>query len=283
MILRLIRYADAAVFGARVEPLLVDHEAENCLALGLCSTLIRNPSLYRDVYMAVIEDNGIVVSMALRTAPFNLVLAYGMPQEAQALVAEDTFTLYPDLPGIHADAETGVSFVSIWHAATNQAYRVAMAERVYKLESVQPVRAVSGAIRRITEADRQLVRSWLEAFSNESSALPERDFDPVIDESLRFDTRGHYLWVDDEKPVSLAGYNGPTPHGIRVGPVYTPPELRGRGYATACVAQLSQILLDEGRQFVFLFTDLSNPTSNHIYQEIGYRPICDINLYAFGA
>jgi predicted GNAT family acetyltransferase len=84
------------------------------------------------------------------------------------------------------------------------------------------------------------------------------------------------LWEDEGEPVSLAGWGGPTPNGIRIGPVYTPPELRSRGYATALTAELSQRLLDGrlyqgGRQFCFLYTDLANPTSNAIYERIGYR------------
>jgi predicted GNAT family acetyltransferase len=79
----------------------------------------------------------------------------------------------------------------------------------------------------------------------------------------------------------MAGSTGPTPHGIRIGAVYTPPEYRQRGYASACVAYLSQMMLDSGRKFCFLFTDLSNPTSNHIYQQIGYEPVCDVDNYVF--
>jgi len=89
-----------------------------------------------------------------------------------------------------------------------------------------------------------------------------------------------FLW-DDGRPVSVAARNRPTPHGISVGYVYTPPELRGRGYATSCVAALSQHLLDSGYEFCTLFTDLANPTSNDIYQQIGYRPICDYDEYVF--
>lgn len=88
------------------------------------------------------------------------------------------------------------------------------------------------------------------------------------------------MW-DDGQPVSLAGYSGPTPHGIRVGPVYTPPAQRGKGYASACVAALSRLLLDGGRAYCFLFTDMGNPTSNPIYQAIGYRPVCDVDEYRF--
>jgi predicted GNAT family acetyltransferase len=68
---------------------------------------------------------------------------------------------------------------------------------------------------------------------------------------------------------------------MRIGPVYTPPALRKRGYASALTAALSQELLDSGRKFCFLFTDLANPTSNRIYQQIGYQAVCDVDEYRF--
>ena len=82
-------------------------------------------------------------------------------------------------------------------------------------------------------------------------------------------------------PVSMAAGTRPIVHGITVNRVYTSPALRRRGYATACVAALSQRLLDEGYQFSMLFTDLANPTSNNIYQQIGYRPVCDFRETRF--
>ena len=80
--------------------------------------------------------------------------------------------------------------------------------------------------------------------------------------------------------MSWAGVGGRTPNGTRIGPVYTPPSERGHGYASALVAAASQAQLDEGLAFCFLFTDLANPTSNHIYQAIGYEPVTDIDAYA---
>ena len=80
-----------------------------------------------------------------------------------------------------------------------------------------------------------------------------------------------------------AGFGGRTPNGARVGPVYTPPEFRRRGYASAVVAGVSRRLLDEGRRYCFLYTDLANPTSNRIYQDIGYEPACDSRDYRFQA
>ena len=89
-------------------------------------------------------------------------------------------------------------------------------------------------------------------------------------------------WVDEGAPVSFSGYGGLTPNGIRIGPVYTPPELRRRGYASALVAELTKRLLDGGRKFCFLFTDLANPTSNSIYQRVGYEPVSDADQWVFG-
>ena len=89
------------------------------------------------------------------------------------------------------------------------------------------------------------------------------------------------LWEVEGTAVSMAGYSGPTPNGIRVAWVYTPPENRGKGFAGACVAALSQKLLDDGRKFCFLYTDLANPISNHVYQKIGYEPVTDATVYSF--
>jgi uncharacterized protein len=85
----------------------------------------------------------------------------------------------------------------------------------------------------------------------------------------------------DNAPVSLAAGRQRSPTVGLIGSVYTPPAYRRKGYATACVAALSQKLLDEGCDRCFLLTDLANPTSNHIYREIGYIPVCDWHEYAF--
>ena len=89
-----------------------------------------------------------------------------------------------------------------------------------------------------------------------------------------------YIW-EDNAPVSLAAGSQFSVTTSRIGPVYTPPAYRRKGYATACVAALSQKLLDEGCDRCFLLTDLENPTSNHIYQQIGYIPVCEWHEYSF--
>ena len=130
--------------------------------------------------------------------------------------------------------------------------------------------------------DRRLVADWIESFHDEASiGNPRQDYETMADRWIRRLGRTVYLWEDEGRPVSLTGVGGPTPNGIRVGPVYTPPSARGRGYASNLVAQASQLQLDAGRTFVFLFTDLANPTSNKIYQAIGYEPVIDVDEWEF--
>lgn len=107
----------------------------------------------------------------------------------------------------------------------------------------------------------------------------------ALDRRLAEAHGGVMLWEDAlperTEPVSLAAFGGATPNGIRIGPVYTPPDRRGRGYASALTAELTASLLAGGRRFCFLFTNLANPTSNSIYQQVGYRPVTDVDQWLF--
>jgi uncharacterized protein len=139
-----------------------------------------------------------------------------------------------------------------------------------------------GTVRRhpspATEADRPLLLRWLVEFSREARQDEQPDEErlaKIVQHRLDADEAGFVLWETDGATVSFAGYGGETPSGVRIGPVYTPPELRGRGYGTAVTDAVSAERLAAGRRFCFLYTDLSNPTSNSIYVKIGYRRACD--------
>jgi hypothetical protein len=149
---------------------------------------------------------------------------------------------------------------------------------VYALRAVEPVTRAPGGARTATREDRALLLAWLHAFADEATAGPAGEpglLERMLDARLGADDAGYWLWEDDGAPVSMTGYGGPTPGGIRVGPVYTPPEHRRHGYATTLVAELSRWLLGRGHRACYLYTDLSNPTSNAIYGTIGYRRVCD--------
>jgi predicted GNAT family acetyltransferase len=123
------------------------------------------------------------------------------------------------------------------------------------------------------------VASWVACFATEAGVPLSSTRDHVAG---RISAGEMALWCDHQ-PRSLAGYSGRSPNGVRIGYVYTPPEWRGHGYATACVAALSRRALDEGARFCCLYTDLANPVSNRIYQRIGYTPIGDAIDIEFAA
>ena len=120
---------------------------------------------------------------------------------------------------------------------------------------------------------------WMKAFTDECF----HENAPLDEASARYcvDRGMMYILEDGGQPVSMAGSSRQMPHGRAVGPVYTPPYLRGKGYATACVALLSRLILEKGNDYCALFTDLENPISNSIYQKIGYYPICDFREIKF--
>jgi predicted GNAT family acetyltransferase len=165
-----------------------------------------------------------------------------------------------------------------------------MRQGVYELERVEPLPAVPGCARVATAEDLELAVRWATAFGEEvhHEGGPGRERAAKnVHHRLSSPTAGILLWEDGDEPVSFAGWGGPTPNGIRIGPVYTPPEARGHGYATALTAELSQRLLDGslfggGRRFCFLHTDLANPTSNAIYERIGYRRVAESAEIVFG-
>ena len=263
------------------EPFLVEREAEHNLMLGVASSITEAPEAYSGPpYLAVVTHRDRVVAAALRTPPFRLVLSEVDDPRAIGLLAADW--LANELPDVLGPVEHVRAFVEACATLGGPQGALEMSERIYRLTEVQPVPSIPGHARPATLDDRDLVIAWLEAFRREAFG----DAEPgsvVADADRWLARRGRslHLWQDGDV-VSLAGTGGQTPNGIRIGPVYTPPDARRRGYASALVAAISQAELDAGRRFCFLFTDLANPTSNHIYQAIGYAPVRDVEAYAFG-
>jgi uncharacterized protein len=286
--MEVVRLDDPAAFLAEAGPLLLADEARHNLILGIAGTLRDSPDLYPLRSLWLVREGGEVAAAALRTPPYNLVLA--RPRSTEALAALADAVSGEELPGVVGTEPEVHQFAELWSAQSAIPGHVNMRQGVYALEYVEPVPEVSGSTRVASEEDRELVLRWWIAFGEEvlHGGGPGRErADASVDHKLTSPTSGILLWEDGEEPVSLAGWGGPTPNGIRIGPVYTPPELRGRGYATALTAELSQRLLDGrlfagGRDFCFLYTDLANPTSNAIYERIGYGRVAEAAEIVFG-
>ena len=276
----LTRYSLANEFLSAAQDCLIQHEVENCLPLGIAAQLIERPDrISTPPYLAAVEQDGRVIAAAVMTLPGRLVVAHTAALDALQPIAADVLAFGTPLARVTGSTPVSTAFVEHWHALTGSAAEPGMSERLYQLTRVNHPAGVPGRARRATPADRALLIEWLEAFEREAFGVVSDDPAAWVDNILAIPSRGICLWEDQDEVVSLAGFGGRTPHGIRIGPVYTPPARRGRGYASACVARLSQDHLDAGRRFCCLYTDLANPTSNHIYRAIGYEPVCDVQEY----
>ncbi len=278
-------YPDAAAFLAVMQQRLLAAEERCGLMLGIALTVRDQPYSYGDTppYFATVTDvQGIAA--ALITPPFGVVLE-GDDATSDAALAAITVDLAArqwSLPTAIGPDPIPARFAKLWAAQTDVHAEVGVRERAFVLRQVIPPRATAGSMRVATADDTALVQQWYVEFGIEAlGGIEVRNDAETRRHAARAVEQGKiYLWEDDSS-VSMAGVARPTPNGISIGPVYTPPHLRGQGYASALVAALSQHLLDQGRQFITLFTDLSNPTSNRIYQAVGYEPVCDFTLYRF--
>ena len=229
-------------------------------------------------YFAVVEEGGRVVGATMRTPPHNLILSELDDLAAIGPLLEDARAVFGSLPGVVGPKEAVAKFAAAWPAEA----RLEIAQRAFRADHVDAPAGVPGRMRDYERSDRELAARWMDAFAEE--ALPEPPpgtSEEFVDRREEDPDGGIVFWEDDGAVVSMAGFGGRTPNGIRIGPVYTPPELRGRGYASALTAAVTQRLLDGGLRFCFLFTDLANPTSNSIYQRIGYEPVSDFDFWSF--
>ncbi len=186
----------------------------------------------------------------------------------------------PDLPGVIAEAPAAARFAGRWAERLAIAARPVECQRVYRLDEVTAARETAvGHLRPAHEGDRDTLVPWAAGFLAEVGGLPEEEPGAIID--LRLAAGSLWVW-DDDGPATLASATPPLGGVCRIGFVYTPPERRRRGYATACVAALSQTLLDDGADACMLYAQLHNPTSNAIYRRMGYRSVGEIVSFRFG-
>jgi ribosomal protein S18 acetylase RimI-like enzyme len=280
---RVERHDDAGSFLDRAADFLLAREAEHNLMIGLAGRLRTDPCMYgEDPYMAALLEGDEVVAASLRTPPHNLILSE-MPDDLDLQpLAEDVASVFGSLPGAVGPSAAVERFVGIWQARTGAGARIGIRQRSYQAEEALLPDGVPGELRPYRDGDRELVLDWMDAFVTEAlpGGTPE-DSAGWLDRRLDEPAGGVMLWEDGGEAVSLGSFGGQTPNGIRIGPVYTPPELRRRGYASALTAEITRMLLEGGRRFCFLFTDLANPTANSIYQRIGYRPVTDVDQWTF--
>lgn len=271
---------DINAFADRVLPLLRrEPVASNVLATELESALAGRRSVADVLWLVVVDSDGAAVGAAMHTPPYRLFVAPSPPGAMSAL-ARTLVAHRPNLPGVTGLGAGPEEFARQWRELTGATVTPGMAQRVYSLNSVIAPTQVVGRLRLADHADRDLLMDWTAAFHRE--AVPDQpmgDLASVADRVIA--DGGGGLWEVDGKTVCYANARLPAAGVARIGPVYTPPAERRRGYAGGCVAAISQRSLDRGAEYCMLYTDLTNPTSNGVYQRLGYRPVGDAHECTF--
>ena len=224
------------------------------------------------------EPEETATTAAFVWTPPHLLAASRLSQVAAAHLAELLSAQAHPFTQLLADGASVHAFCEAWQTTTGSAPKNGPHLRLHRLERLaRPDVAPPGAPRAATGGDRALLHDWCTRFVTEAGSLGA-DLDAFIDERLSLG--GWRLWAVGDEPVAMAAMTSVVAGTARITPVYTLPEHRGRGYGSAVTTAVSQAARDAGAEHVLLFTDLANPTSNSVYQRIGYRPVLDYRIVA---
>ncbi len=231
-----------------------------------------------DIWMAL-DDGGEVRGLAMHTPPFNLFLSR-MPLPAVVSLARSLAAGGRRPPGVSGESQTLRAFTRAWAHHTGCSGRPVVCMRMYRLATLTPPDGVPGRWRPATAGDVPLVARWLGRFHDEAEPQsPRQDWPALV--QRRVEAGEVVVWESGGDVVSMAGVSPPALGVCRVGPVYTPPSRRRRGFAGAVTAAASAAGMRAGARHVVLYTDLSNPTSNRIYRSIGYQAHHDAEQLSF--
>lgn len=269
--LQVVRHANARAFLERAETWLVAREIENGMALTSARNARLDESRYeKPVYWATVEDAGAVIGCAFRTPPYRLGVT-ALNDTAIAALLVNVGGVYATLPGVSGPEPTANVVAEAWCRWRGGNSTVRFRQRLHSLRVlVSPLRPPTGALRLATERDTALVRAWSAQFVREARVehvQPEFFVDLIAAQQV-------YVW-DDSQTRCLAAAIKHTPQASAIGVLYTPSELRRRGYGTATVAALSQLLFQNGTKGCYLYADPDNTAVNRIVGGMGYLRVHD--------
>ena len=274
--MHLTTYPDATAFLRQAQPALEASGAASGRMLGICLRMVRYPERIATppLFVTAGDDEGLVLA-AVMAPPWNVVI-HGLRGDLDAAACALAAYLQSErrpAPGVEGPAKVAAMAAAHLAEASGCRPRLERREHLYQLRAVHTPGPFHGRLRAAAESDTLLISLWwhgssLAAFGRADAAESERVARRCIADG------DVYLW-DVGRPVSMAVQTGPTRTGITVGRVYTPPEERGHGYATACVAELSRLLLAQGRDHCILFVEASNAAAQRLYLRVGYRPVAE--------
>src|SRR5215471_133387 len=272
---------DIGTYLATVDELLRSDPVRNTVLLTVLASLSRRGPMAFGEARPVLgwwSPDGEPTAAVLQTPPRPL-LTTALPGDSAQQLARELADHGLGLSAVNGRESDASALAAAWRAITGTGGRTRQRQRLYRLGVlVQPDPPPDGAARIAAAADAAVIGRWFDAFAAEIGE-PEAAGALVTD---RLDRAQLMLWELGGEPVSLAGHTDVIAGVARVGPVYTPPDLRGRGYAGGVTAAVSELAISRGARSVILFTDLANPTSSSLYRRLGYEPVEDRVVLIFG-
>lgn len=276
--MRLLLTRDPEQFAGRAEGFLAERVERNVLATVFLHARRGRFDGETPLFACGLGEDGGVRAAALRIPPWPLLAS-----DFEATAADELIELWiaedPQLPGVGGQPVTARALAAAWSRQTGRQTKRRMREAMHALtEVVDPPRPGRGRLRLAGDSDRDLLIEWEQALVIEAGLAVDSEAEQTVARRMAYG--GQFIW-DDDGAVAMLGLSPAIAGTVRVGPVYTPPERRRRGYAGSAVAAASRRALAEGARRCMLFTDLANSTSNKIYATVGYRRFGDWEEYAF--
>ncbi|MDK7471528.1 GNAT family N-acetyltransferase [Bacillus paranthracis] len=263
-------YEEIVNFKEEVTPFLEKNEQENNLILGVLQMV------HQPIFMGIAKQGEEIAVVFLQTEEKKqiIVATSEIAEEDIVELAKKLAEVYPNVPGLIGNKKIVQRLAEEIAVLANKKTTVAMEQGIYELKQVKKKWNGDEVFREVNSDELTLIEQWIYQFCEDVNLPTTKEEAKQTAHTLITNHRLFGLEVDG-KLVSVAAKTRPTKNNITVNFVYTPKEERKKGYASNCVAALSQRMLDEGYKTTTLYTDLANPISNKIYQEIGYEKIAE--------
>ena len=277
--MQLIQYPHATAFLRANQEWLAQNEALNSLLLGLTLDAEKKET-DENFYFSVNEEE--TIQLCGIQTPGRFLILYTedhLTNDTSSALADFLEREKPNLPGLLGPKTLVLDLAHFLKNTLDWDFEIVYKQLVYQLQEVKYNPSSSGQMRTATPADVRLVGAWMHKFVIE--ALNEDDVEAARKTAKQKIKNGEvFLWYD-KAVVTMCCVARPTRNGISVNYVYTPVEYRKKGYGTKIVAEVSTLMLARGYRFCTLFTDIENPTSNAIYQRIGYELVGEFRSVKF--
>lgn len=269
-----IVWTEPLAFADKVESLLYQQEDKYSLFLGILDQIKKGK--YEDYFLATAEEDGEVAAACLMTPPHPLqVVVFNGLADIEKWMVRHLLNLGVEVDAIVGDRQTAWNFADAWTDKKGGKTRVFMDQGLYRTDAVKPrLEKSQGTWRVASLKDAPLLEEWYRLFEEETGIGVSSTSEARRKIGSFIEGKEVYVWETDGETVSCMKKTRPSKKGITVSFVFTPEAHRRKGYARTLVAEVTEELLNE-YDFAMLYTDLKNPTSNKIYQEIGYEQIAN--------